>query len=140
MSNDNWNCSVNRIIDWLTDTNLTQNKIDQCYDTMLKCINVELDKYVPNKYIGGETCKKLKLHKPYWDLELHKCWKEYHDCKVKSGKQKDMLPKAKILQSKFDKMLRKKEREYRHKRINDIETACTTNPNKFLELYSKPRS
>ena len=125
MNNACWTNSVNTLIDSLYESANKQKSLDDFYDKLLCVINYEMEKFVLVKTIDKESGKRLRVHKPYWDLELHTTWNSYHNAKKQNSENMHAL------RSKFDKMLRRKERNYYRDKSFAIDTANTKDPNKF---------
>ena len=100
-----------------------------------------MDKYIDYRvYSGRKAGKRFKCHKPYWDDHLtsickYICEKEKQYLKFR-GSNNEKSSKRLAFQNarnQFDKYLRSRQREYRNKQINIVETACGDNPKQFWE-------
>ena len=97
----------------------------------------KFDKYLRSCQKSG---RRLKFHKPYWNDHLTLLWKamccnERSFLKIKGHSKEKVIRRDECVRarSKFDKYLRSCQREYRKRKINDIEYACKDDPRKFWD-------
>ena len=77
--------------------------------------------------INGHTSGvKARIHKPYWDLELHQAWSKLIDLKSKVSKQEFRTKRR-----SFDRLLRRKERKFNKDKLSELENNLGKNPKKF---------
>ena len=141
MANAEWRDQLSIIINELLERTNNQCIVDDLYDNMCCKIFEEMDKYIDYRvYSGRKAGKRFKCHKPYWDDHLTSLWK-YMCEKEKQylkfrGSNNEKSSKRLVFQNarnQFDKYLRSRQREYRNKQINIVETACGDNPKQFWE-------
>ena len=96
--------------------------------------------------IKTTTCSKVKCkyYKPYWDEELSILWKNaiynekvFRKFKGSLGRKQDLSLQYQISLRSFDKALRKKERLYRRKNAEKIESLNNVNHKEFWSEINK---
>ncbi len=104
-----------------------QDEVDHTYSMFVNCIKNEMDRALP-AVIVGKSKKYFRPSKPYWNDNLSHLWgimnaKEKDYLHFRGAiRQKNILREAfKVAANKFDKSLRRYEREYRKSQILNIE-------------------
>jgi hypothetical protein len=141
MSNGAWRENINVIIDQLQSHCEDQNELDCLYDNMCRIVFGEMDKFLNYKeFSGRKTGKLLKFHKPYWNDRLTELWKdmslkEKYFLKNKGHSREKLVQRNAFVsaRSQFDRYLRSRQREYRKKVIDEIDSVCTKDPRKFWD-------
>ena len=138
MQNEHWTYVTNTFVNELENVESSQGEIDRIYDKFLTNIHNEIDKHLP---LRVKHVKNKKHNKPYWTDELTHLWKSMHCAekqfvKFKGDRQtKHELHQAFIqIRHNFDKTLRKMERQYKRKKILEIEIKCNQNPREFWTM------
>ena len=97
-----------------------------------------MDKYLEIKNVNPKSCKLLKFSKPYWNDNLTVLWKnmcKYEKLFLKAKGSKLEKRNAQNLfkeaRNKFDKNLRKCERNYKKQMADNIESLNGIKPQEF---------
>ena len=97
-----------------------------------------MDNYLEIKKVGTKSKKRLKNNKPFWDEELTKSFlcmssKEKLFLKCKGASQVKSKYKHDFIQARniFDKLLRRKERQYNKYFVENLEKISKTDHKKF---------
>ena len=125
------------LIEQIERSRETQDNVDIIYDNLCNVIIAEMDDKIP-RVDSDKSRRRYKHNKPYWNNELSVLWnamnlkeKAFTNCKgnrrVKSGLRSEYIN----ARDKFDKLLRRTEREYKRSKAMEIETFSTKNPNEF---------
>ncbi len=136
-------CQVlNDLIDEINVTMETQSSVDKMYDKLLNVIHKEMqDKLTP---IAKGGRRKNTPYKPYWNSDLSGLWKTAHEKEliytrfrgrraIKETLRRDFI----LARRKFDKLLKKRQRNYRRGVLIEIETVNTTDPRQFWKMLKK---
>ena len=115
-----------------------QEDLDKMYDNVCQLITGEMDRCLRFSDKANKARKKGKQRKPYWNHKLSLLWKdmilaekEFLNCKGHHT-QRNYLRNIYVTKRKlFDKCLRKCERKYNEKVVNDIEEVCLNDPRNF---------
>ncbi len=98
-----------------------------------------MDKYLRLPDTSNKIIKKFKYYKPYWCEELTELRNEYRDSekdfksfKGNKGRRNHIYWKFIEYHSKFDKVLRQKERAYNRGLAVDIKLVEINNPRHFF--------
>jgi len=144
-STEEWLRDMAPIIEELLQNRLTQEQVDNMYDSI--CINVlnEMDKFLEYNLVSTSKVKKrLKISKPFWDNELSQLWKEvsrtereYLKCKRKDRQFKQLREVFISTRNRFDKLLKNKARQYNYRKITTIENSANTDHNEFWKNIKK---
>ncbi|CAC5360994.1 unnamed protein product [Mytilus coruscus] len=138
MSSELRRLAIVNIIDQIERIRETQENIDMIYSDLCNVIVAEMDEKIP-KAISSASKKRFRhKKKPYWNDTLATAWnkmhtkeKEFLKCTgnryTKTAIRKDYAE----TRDKFDKLLRKAEREYRSAKASDFESISVNNPNEF---------
>ena len=133
-NNEIWSNALVEIISFLQTFNDTQQEIDIIYEKLCTTFYKEMATYLfPIKTTTGSKVK-CKYYKPYWDEELSILWekaiyneKVFRKYKGSIRKKQDISLQYQISLRSFDKPLRKKERLYRKKNAEKIESLNNVN-------------
>ena len=133
---------LNNILSDLTNGIIT---VDAGYDCFCSTVFKELDKnkMFSSTCVTNDNDSKKKNIKPYWDSELEKLWtemkileKQFLRCRNKSNKLQ-MRENYTYQRSKFDKLLRLKERKFNTNKLQEIEYNSKHSPNEFWKAVQK---
>jgi hypothetical protein len=126
---------------------VTQNDYDIVYEEFCDLLLEEMDKCLKFVDIPREHVQRVKHSKPYWNKELYELWKVMREAESKFLKiiggraAKEMFRNDYVIKRKnFDKLLKKAEKDYNKKVINDIEQLCTYVMSKSLDPKEKTLS
>jgi hypothetical protein len=128
---------VNNLIANIEKCNEQQVSTDLIYKETCDILINEMETFLPFKCLSKKSNKLFKQHKPYWDKDLSNHWKEMvfaekEYLKHKNNKHKGISRQIFLTKRKsFDKLLRKKERNYNSNLINNLEKINVTNPKEF---------
>jgi hypothetical protein len=121
-----------------TQSRNLQCEIDKCYENMCEIIFEEMDKNVDYINQIKRSRKRFKNTKPYWTEQLTCFWRDmnaaeklYLKCKQNNRRRFELRQEFIQSRNKFDKMLRRQEREYNKNRIDQIEQANSSDPKQF---------
>lgn len=132
--------AILEIINNIEQARESQGAIDTVYAELCDSIHDEMNRRIP-RYNSSSRCnKRHKFRKPYWNETLSDLWNamrvaenEFLRCNgprhTKSAKRSDYL----TTRSRFDRELKRTERDYHRLVAVDIETMSTTNPNEFWD-------
>ena len=133
-----WCNSLLKVIENIENSKGSQEIIDDLYSTICETLFSEMDKYLEIHNAKRKTRKMFKISKPYWNKNLTILWKDMCKCEkiyLKMNSCKAEKNKAfkgfKEAQNKFDKALRKAERQYNRSFIDSIETFSSKNQKNF---------
>ncbi len=144
MASECWKSAMNVLIDTSISCIEDQQEIDNLYEYFCKTLTNEMDIYLRYSDAPKYIRKKLKNCKPYWNDELYNLWLQMSNAEKTYSKFKgprnirEILRREYVTKRKcFDKTLRKNERHYNQKVIDNIEEVCTTNPREFSALLKR---
>ncbi|XP_053391424.1 uncharacterized protein LOC128554201, partial [Mercenaria mercenaria] len=141
MNRDIARLAILEVIGRIESARDTQFEIDSIYCKLCDTILNEMNHSIPRYNASNRTKKRNKNAKPYWNEELTDLWNamgmtenEFLKCngprRIKSQKRLDYV----LARNRFNKLLRKTEREFKRSISVDIEDMSTSNPN---ELWDK---
>ena len=131
-NNTLWSVAVSEMIEHIENMSNTQEGIDTMYTELCELVHREMAKYL--KQVSSRRHKKMfKYYKPYWDSDLSNSWNDMHECELKAKKCKSGQSEFVMKRQAFDRLLRKKEREYNRRKANDIDNMSTGNPKSFWQ-------
>lgn len=143
MESDMVRAAINELIYKIESARETQEAVNVLYDDFCKVVIEEMNASIPSKLVSPSTKKKFKYYKPYWDEELANKWSIMAEKKLKWEKQKGICRNRREMHLEFttardifDKLLSKKEREYRQKAAIQLEE-ISNEPSKFWSHIKK---
>ena len=144
MNNAKWRQVVVDLIDVRLESMQQQEEIDAAYSHFCTALISEMDEYLQYSSASKSTRKRLKMHKPFWNNELTVFWKdmktkEHLFNKCNGNRQEKTYRRNAFLNCRkvFDRELRRAERAFDKKLLNDIENVCTDNPRAFWDHIKK---
>ena len=144
MSSPYWHRIIDELLVKVQNMDDTIREVDSVYSEMCNAILSEMDAHIRYSSNDKKTRKKFKNHKPYWNEELTRSWKNMseaerlykrcHNHSMKSCLRTDFLNKRLF----FDKLLRHAERKYNREMADKIENIYTEDPKQFWQHIKKP--
>ena len=139
MSSPYWHRIIDELLVKVQNMDDTIREVDSVYSELCNAILSEMDAHIRYSSNDKKTRKKFKNHKPYWNEELTRSWKNmseaerlYKRCHNQSMKpclRTDFLNKRLF----FDKLLRHAERKYNREMADKIENINTEDPKQFWQ-------
>lgn len=131
-----------KVIEAIECNRETQHELDRIYGMLCDTIISEMNKQllIPNSTNGKKT---LKQHKPYWNSELTRLWKEMCDAERRMTRcynrliRRDLRSHFICVRKNFDKKLRYYERNYKRGKMLELEEICTSDPRCFYDQLKK---
>lgn len=138
--------AIHNICDTLMTQNANQVDIDQCYEKLILELRKEMDDIYEHQDIQLPFNKRERKirRKPWWDVELTSLWskaktseRKYSKFRGSRDQKRDLLRKFKDDRANFDRSLRRKERQFKEYKMNEIERLRTDNPTVFWNEIKK---
>ena len=143
MDSDMSRAALLNIMDEIEHSMETQNNIDDIYNNLCSVILSEMNEKIP-KTGNVKTSKRMKIKRPYWNDTLTDLWKimcekekTFLQCDGSRNRKAALRREYGDARDKFDKTLRRSEKEYRRSVSIEIENISTTNSNEFLDKIRK---
>ena len=132
------------IVNQLETTVTNQDGIDNEYEKLIELIHEEMDRNLDYKDYTPGMKKRKKRSKPYWDDEVAKLWKNARDdertylsCNGSTTVKRTLRLKFVHSRDRFDKALRRAQRQYNARQQNYISALRTDNPREFWREIDK---
>ncbi len=138
MMSEVWKQSIVNLTEFFENRITNQDSVNSAYELFVKTLFNEMDIYLKVPSVSKKTRKKFKYYKPYWCDELTRLWVELRESekafkalKGRYNRQNEVYLKFKNCQKQFDKVLRRKEREYNKGVTVTLDEIETNNPRVF---------
>ena len=132
------------IVNQLETTVTNQDGIDNDCEKLIELIHDEMDRNLDYKDYTPGMKERKKRSKPYWDDEVAKLWKNARDderaylsCNGSTTAKRTLRLKFVHSRDRFDKALRRAQRQYNARRQNYISALRTDNPREFWREIDK---
>ena len=129
------------IVNQLETTVTNQDEIDNEYEKLIELIHDEMDRNLDYKDYTPGMKKRKKRSKPYWDDEVAKMWKNARDgeraylsCNGSTTVKRTLRLKFVHSRDRFDKVLRRAQRQYNAHQQNYISALRTDNREFWREI------